>query len=405
MFNILKLVLVLLLMIIMVARKLDLIYAILAGAVATGLLFNHKLGLLTDLYGTAIDLQTLGLLLMFFFVFLLSNILTDSGILGNMLVSLEKLIRDIRFVVISLPFIIGLVPAPSGAMLSAPFVQELGSKIGMKPENKLLVNYWFRHITEYLNPVYPGPILVVAILGITFKDLFLLNLPIMIFVFILGFVMYVARLKHENADLEKATRKDILVIVNGILPIIVAVMLPIFFKVNLALSVFLSVVLIMLINRINPRILKGVIRKSIKVNLFILIFSVMFFKTVLANSKAIELVSEAMVEYGFHPVLLVTIIPMVAGFVTGISIGYVGLTFPLLVPFLKSTDINLIMLAYVSGYIGILVSPAHLCFSVTQKYFGADYKKVYKKLIPSLVILLAFALLLTFLGWFRHMNQ
>ncbi|MBM4399883.1 MAG: DUF401 family protein, partial [Candidatus Cloacimonetes bacterium] len=215
MFDIIRLVLVLVLMIVMTVRKLDLIFAILAGAIATGLLFNHELELLVDFYKTITDLQVLSLLVMFFLVFYLSNILTDSGILSNMLVSLEKLIRDIRFVIISLPFIIGMVPAPSGAMLSAPFVQELGDKMGMDPERKLLINYWFRHITEYLNPVYPGPIMVVAILGITFKDLVILNMPVMIFVFILGFIMYVLRLKHENADLEKPTRKDIIVVING----------------------------------------------------------------------------------------------------------------------------------------------------------------------------------------------
>lgn len=405
MFDILKLVLVLLLMIVMTARKIDLVYAIFAGAIATGFLFNHELGILIDLYKTITDFQVLNILFMFFFVFYLSNILTDSGILSNMLVSLEKLIRDVRFVIISLPFIIGLVPAPSGAMLSAPFVEELGNKMGMKPENKLLINYWFRHITEYLNPVYPGPILVVAILGITFRDLVILNLPIMIFVFILGFVMFVSKLKHENADLEKATKKDAIVIINGILPILIAVLLPIFFKLNLVLSIILSIIIIVIINKIKLSLLKGLVRKSLKVNMLILIFSVMFFKTVLTNSKAIELVSNALVAYGFHPIVLVTVVPLIAGFVTGITIGYVGLTFPLLLPFLKLQDINLVMLAYVSGYIGILVSPAHLCFSVTQKYFNADYKKVYKKLIPSIIILFCFALFLTLIGWFKHMNR
>jgi hypothetical protein len=77
----------------------------------------------------------------------------------------------------------------------------------------------------------------------------------------------------------------------------------------------------------------------------------------------------------------------------------------LLLPFLKSTDINLILLAYVSGFVGVLASPAHLCFSVTQKYFNASFSKVYKRLLPSLVILICFALFLTYIGWFRHMNQ
>jgi len=400
MFEIIKLALILILVISMTMFRIDLFYALFAGSVLTGLLFHHGMGLFSDLYSTITNLNVLTLMVAFLFVFYLSNLLTDSGILSNMLVSLEKLIKDTRFVIISLPFMIGLVPAPSGAVISAPFVEEFGNRMGLKPEKKLVINYWFRHITEYLNPVYPGPILAVTILGITFKDLFLLNMPIMVFDFILGFVMFVAFIKSKKMSAEKATGKDIRVVLNGVLPIFIAILLPIVVKLNLAISIAISIVLIVIVNKIKLSLLRGIIKKSLKYDLLLLILSVMFFKAVLENSKAIELVSNAFLEYHIPHFLLVILLPLITGFITGITIGYVGLAFPLLLPFFGA-DLNLAMLAYVSGYVGVLASPTHLCFSVTQKYFNASYAKVYKSTLPALAILLGFAVFLTLVKWYR----
>ncbi|MEK7399491.1 MAG: DUF401 family protein [Candidatus Poribacteria bacterium] len=401
MLEIIKLAAILVLIIGMTSFKIELFYALFAGSVLAGILFGHSVGLIYDFYHTITNLDVLTLLIAFPFIFYLSNILTESGILSNMLVSLEKLIGDMRFVIISLPFMIGLVPAPSGAMLSAPFVEELGSRLGLKPERKLVINYWFRHVTEYLNPVYPGPILAVAILGITFKDLFLLNIPVMAFVLILGFILYVARLKSESINGGKATFKDVKVILNGFLPILIAILLPIVFKLNLALSIAISILLIAIVNRIKLSLLKSLIKKSLKYDLLLLIFSVMFFKTVLENSKAIELVTNAFLEYHLPPFALVILLPLITGFITGITIGYVGLTFTLLKPFFGTMDLHFVMLAYVSGFIGVLASPTHLCFTVTQKYFKASFGKVYKLLIPALVLLLAFAIFMELIGWFK----
>lgn len=401
MLDILKLVIILLLIVTTTIFKIDLFYALLGGSILTSVLFGHGWEILTDFYKTLTDFDVISLMVAFLFVFYLSNLLTDSGILSNMLISLERIVKDVRFVIISLPFMIGLVPAPSGAMLSAPFVQELGSKIGMSSERKLIINYWFRHITEYLNPVYPGPILAVAIAGITFKDLFIINLPIMIFDFILGFILFVSRVKSELSNKDRMTIRDLKVILNGTLPVLIAISLPIVAKLNLALSIAISIALVIILNRVKPQLLKSIIRKSLKYDILLLIFSVMFFKNVLENSKAIELVSKAFLNYNVPHFLIIIVLPLMIGFITGITIGYVGLAFPLLLPFFKE-NLNLFMLAYVSGYIGVLLSPTHLCFSVTQKYFNASYLKVYKSTIPALGTIMCFAVFLTMIGWYRR---
>ncbi|GAF85582.1 unnamed protein product, partial [marine sediment metagenome] len=79
---------------------------------------------------------------------------------------------------------------------------------------------------------------------------------------------------------------------------------------------------------------------------------------------------------------------------------YVGISFPLLLPILGSgnPDMVLVMFAYVSGFVGILLSPAHLCLFLTLDYFKADLRDVYKILIwPVAVIFVAAFLVLLFL--------
>ncbi|MBI3038887.1 DUF401 family protein [bacterium] len=48
-----------------------------------------------------------------------------------------------------------------------------------------------------------------------------------------------------------------------------------------------------------------------------------------------------------------------------------------------------VQFAYTGGLAGVFISPAHLCLSMTQKYFGADLGKVLRLLsLPVLIIVL-----------------
>jgi len=78
----------------------------------------------------------------------------------------------------------------------------------------------------------------------------------------------------------------------------------------------------------------------------------------------------------------------------------VGISFPILLPIFgsESPDMVLVMFAYVSGFVGILLSPAHLCLVLTLDFFKADLRDVYKILLwPSVVIFIAAFLVLLFL--------
>jgi len=65
------------------------------------------------------------------------------------------------------------------------------------------------------------------------------------------------------------------------------------------------------------------------------------------------------------------------------------------------------MLAYVSGFIGVLLSPVHICLLLTNEYFGSDLSKVFSKYLLKSCLSLFLLLILIFYirgtGFFNFM--
>lgn len=140
--------------------------------------------------------------------------------------------------------------------------------------------------------------------------------------------------------------------------------------------------------------------KSFSLKTILLLASVMMFKRILEVSGALSSLTEVFPPEGNYAYFLLFIIPFFLGLLTGVNHAFVGIAFPILLPIFGSPnpDMVLVMFAYVSGFVGILLSPAHLCLILTVDYFQADIGSVYKILIwPSLVVFIASFLVLLFL--------
>ncbi|MDI3476141.1 MAG: uncharacterized protein PWQ79_2244 [Thermococcaceae archaeon] len=54
------------------------------------------------------------------------------------------------------------------------------------------------------------------------------------------------------------------------------------------------------------------------------------------------------------------------------------------------SDYRWMALAYLSGYMGMLFSPVHLCLVFSAEYYGASLGRVYRELLlPSVLLFLA----------------
>jgi len=380
---------VLLLMLASIMRKMSLDTTILIGVLSTSLLFGRITYLPADFLSTITDYETISLMLLVYLVFFLTNYMSNSGIMRQVVDSLQRMIADPRAILIAIPAIIGFMPVLSGAVISAPFADEVGKQTKLTKERRHIINYWFRHISEYVNPVYPGVILATSLLGVSFGKFLMANGPVMIFYILAGIIFFLLPIEKPKTERKRLQATDALTVTRGVAPILIAVTLPAAFNIQLPIALAIAIIIAFILNPKAERNIRKLAKDSLKIDLLALVILVMLFAKILENTHAAGQISQSLMNLGVPTTALLITIPMLVGFLTGLTLGYVGLTFPILMPFMQQggvVNMHYATLAFVSGYMGILLSPMHLCFSVTQKYFRADMRKSYKILLPPLVL-------------------
>jgi hypothetical protein len=133
-----------------------------------------------------------------------------------------------------------------------------------------------------------------------------------------------------------------------------------------------------------------------------MVFAILIFKGVLTDSQAVSGIRDDLMNAHIPLVLIVMLLPFVVGMVTGITIAFVGGTFPILIALIESMGDTRLMLAYimlalVCGFVGVLLSPLHLCLVLSNEYFGTTLGAVYRHLWVPCAALAASAVVYFFL--------
>jgi len=130
---------------------------------------------------------------------------------------------------------------------------------------------------------------------------------------------------------------------------------------------------------------------SLSPEVIVMIAGIMLFKETLEVSGAVRNLSDLFIQHGVPVVPVFCLLPFTAGMLTGHTVGFVGGTFPLLVTVAGKASPPLINLAFVSGFIGVLLSPVHLCLILTREYFAADLSGIYRKTVPACILIFVIA--------------
>jgi uncharacterized protein len=321
--------------------------------------------------------------------------LRTTGMLKRMVVSLSTALPDRRMVMAALPAMIGMLPSPGGAVFSAPMVAEAAEGVVASPEQKALINYWYRHIWEYISPLYPGIILVAGLTGFSTQQLFLAHLPFALTVIFAGAWFCfrgIGRALPAQLPSGEGRVREFGVFLQMSSPILISLALVVVFKVSAVLALSGGVCILFIAHRYGPLLVLKTMRESLSFKALLLVAGIMVFQEVLRATGALAGISGFFAASDLPIPLLMALIPFIAGVMTGLTVGYVGITFPLLLPLMGDAQPSLWLesLAFASGFAGVMLSPVHLCFVLTREYFAADTALVYHRLLaPSMVVLVA----------------
>ena len=398
--EIIKLLVVIAVIILLIKKKWNLEYVILLASLLVGVFFNlSPIQIGNNFVLALIDPTTLKLIGIIVLVYILSGVLRKVESLRDLVDSLQGLVKDYRLILAFIPALLGLIPMPAGAMFSAPMVKEVGGRAGLTPEEETFVNYWFRHIWEFVWPLFPGIILFAGLLKVEIQEVILVQFPLTIATVIVGFVWEYKNLRKDTTLINK---KDILFNLKklffGVWPILLIIIMVLGTKTDLLFSLVIVILSLIFLNikKLSLKMLKEIIRNDIDLSVVILIASIMIFKRILQVSGGIEIIPEAFAKLGIHPFIVLFIIPFFIGIMTGLGTAALGIGLPVLLPIIIQGEANLYyaMLAFTGSFMGVMISPMHLCLVVTNDYFKADMGKIYKMLALPLIIISLSALAL-----------
>ena len=389
---ILKLGIVVILFLTLLALRLHLSIVVLGSGLLLGILFRMgPAEIIKSALKASTAWPTLKLLLLIYLVLLLVEIQREKNSLGRLLQGISGLSSS-KFLLATLsPAIIGLLPMPGGALVSAPMVEESLRGENLSPELKTFVNYWFRHIWEFFWPLYQGFILTVTVFGIKAVDLMKHQFYFTLIALAGGLAVvfpFFSKLSPYRGKGERPIREFL----EGTWEILLIILLILFVKLPLIVSVAM-VVLFSLVLTIRPSKWTHLFLRAFNYRILLIILSVMIFKGLVEDSSLFPLMKTFLSAHRSWFVFLMVFLPFSIGFLTGVNTAFVGIAFPLFLP-MVGKNLDYISLLYISGFSGVLLSPLHLCLVLTCEYFGAKLIRVYKYLLLPVGIILASAVLL-----------
>ena len=325
----------------------------------------------------------------------------------------------------ALPAVIGLVPMPAGALMSAPFVEQAGGGQQAAPW-KTAVNYWFRHIWEYWWPLYPGVIVAMSVFELDawrFISAQVLYTPVAVaagYFFLIH--PHVSHLADDGPGDTGGSRRAARIMTP--VAIVVAAVFVVPFGLEawapglglqsqklVAVLVGLVVGLGVALGDQSPAERRGMVagalsRKSLQV--LVTLGGVLVFKFMLETSGLLPTAAGELSASGIPAVVAVAALPFLAGIVTGVAVGFTGVSFPLVVGLMHAdggtlTPLATLVLAYGFGYVGMMLSPVHLCLLMTRDYFATTLGSVMRHIWPCALSVLLYAILahvvLRWAGW------
>lgn len=331
--------------------------------------------------------RTYDLVIALYLVICLEIELRKSGALAGMVQCLSRMFSSAKFTLAVMPAFLGVLPSIGGARFSAPIVQEAAKGMDVTAEDKAAINFWFRHIFEFSSPIIPGMILACGIAGVKIGDLIVHLGWMTIMAFILGWIVMVRPIKGAVNEVKEVTpeekRREIVDFFVALGPVIANVVLMVAFElaasISMAIVVCSMVLVLYALNR--PVSVKDIFVGALDWKLFANVGCILLFIQLLDTTGVLAQIVAAFKGSSLPIPVIIAIVSFIIGILTGLSQGHVAIVMPI-VAALSMGDLDLVGVAMVFGVAGQMITPTHVCLTITVDYFKSDF---FKTLIPVLI--------------------
>ena len=369
-----------------VARK-SLWIALWSSALLLGAITLSPSALWRAVYGTLTDPAILMLALAVAAIPMIGGIMEDSGMMDRLV---NRLPANRRIFLLIAPSLVGLLPMPGGALLSAPIIERGAGELSA--EAKTAINVWFRHVLLLVYPL--GALLATTKMArVDLYTVILTLSPGFLLMFAAG-TLFTLRNVHGsrlNTTCENAAIPLLVILLAPALHFLLLRLFPgIIEEIPLLAGVSASLVLALRAGRIAAGRISAIARRMKPWSFALIILGMFLFLSTFTASEASEMIARA----AFSPTFTLVVMGGFLGFATGRVQVPVFIVLPIFIARFGPDAVTPLSFAllFFSAYQGYVISPVHPCLTVTLQYYHADFKAVYRILLPPALLCWAAAL-------------
>jgi len=291
------------------------------------------------------------------------------------------------------PALLGMLPMPGGALLSAPLVERGAAKT--PADVKAAANVWFRHALLLVYPLGPALIASAKIASLDVYQVIPFQIPAFLIMLLLG---YGFLLRQTNGKVGANARFSLrgLLVPMGI--ILAAPILDLLLKSTLTLAypeigtvvgVGVSLLVAIAIGRLHFADLKGILWKMQPWKFSLIILAMFVFLNVFKASGAPESLAALLLP----PVVLCVLIGFVLGLITGRIQTPTSIIIPIFVTTHGAMSPAAFAITYFAVFLGYIVTPIHPCISVSLEYFSTSMPSFLRKMASPIAIAMLITLI------------
>jgi len=328
----------------------------------------------------------------------------ETGVSQRLAPALQGLFKSRRLALMVIPMMMGMLPTPGGIMLSAPMVRDLGDQIGVDRSRSAAINFFFRHQWETVWPLFPAVPLIQSMFGISAFALISHNIAITL-AGTLGGVIFLlfSGIPPRNQENRSGGRlvTNLRHFFGALWPIALVAVLYAGLNLSPAIGIMVAVVAFLTLHKVPFDRWAGIFKSGIEPDFAFLILGALLFKLNLEAGRAIPSVVQFLSEMHVPNHFLIFFLPFLVGFLTGVTMPTVAITFPFLMPFIgtgQQTKMELEVLAFSGLMCGLFTTPVHLCMALSASYFEAPLMRIVVKLLGPVAFVAAGGILMAVLG-------
>jgi hypothetical protein len=328
----------------------------------------------------------------------------ETGVSQRLVPALQGVLRSRRVALAAIPLMMGMLPTPGGIMLSAPMVCDLGDHVGVDRTRLAAINFFFRHQWETVWPLFPAVPLIQGMLGISAFALISHNIAIMLLGTLGGLIFLLLPAIPPRSQQDPSSSSfgsNLRGFAHAFWPI--ALVAALYAAVNIppAIGLLLAILAFLLFHKVGTRRWASIFRSGLELDFALLILGALLFKLNLEAGKAIPAVVQFLSEMNVPKHFVIFFLPLLVGYLTGVTMPTVAITFPFLAPYIgagQQAKIGLQTLAFSGLICGLLLTPVHLCLALSASYFEAPLPRIVLKLLGPTVFVAAAGVLMAVLS-------